>query len=230
MVSPVKTQTGSCPHGMPAGACPICSGRTGGGGGSSLNTPRRVGEMSWNQCYFEGLMMKKEAVAKQEAIQLNQQAALLNSIAQNKMLAPILNAVTQMTQFMQNVQNVLQKPISAVVQDALQFVANLVKDVSSFLKTRVMSTLANAFEGIKSQFINITDKLTAIFGEMKNALVAKFEKGLERVKRKLSSLFSFLSLEVEKENEDEELKKIFSLKTMSEKLKFFLMNKKEPKQ
>ena len=196
MVSPLSTQSGTCPHGMAPGACPICSGKAGGGGGSSLNTPRVAGEMSWNQCYYEGMLMKRAAESAQEAALQSQQTAFLNAVAHNKMLQPVLTLAVKISQMTQN----------------LQAVSNM---------------LASAFEGIKSQFINITDKLAAIYGDLKNALSSVFEKGIDRVKKKLSSIFSFLKLEVEEETDDEELKKIFNLKTLTQKLKLIIKQEKE---
>ena len=47
-----STRTGSCPHGLPLGACPICSG---GGGGTmrKADFSAKPGEMSWNECAAE---------------------------------------------------------------------------------------------------------------------------------------------------------------------------------
>lgn len=229
MVSPLSTQSGTCPHGMALGACPICSGKTGGGGGSSLNTPRVAGEMSWNQCYYEGMLMKRAAESAQEAALQSQQTAFLNAVAHNKMLQPVLTLAVKINQIAQNIQEILSKPISAVLKDGAQAVMNFARNVMSFVVNNPVSNmLAAAFDGIKSQFINITDKLAAIYGDLKNALSSVFEKGIDRVKKKLSSLFSFLKLEVEEETDDEELKKIFNLKTLTQKLKLMIKQEKEP--
>ena len=128
----------------------------------------------------------------------------------------------------QNIQELLSKPISAVLKDGAQAVMNFARNVMSFVVNNPVSNmLASAFEGIKSQFINITDKLAAIYGDLKNALSSVFEKGIDRVKKKLSSIFSFLKLEVEEETDDEELKKIFNLKTLTQKLKLIIKQEKE---
>ena len=228
MVSPLSTQSGTCPHGMAPGACPICSGKTGGGGGSSLNTPRVAGEMSLNQVYYEGMLMKRASESAQEAALQSQQTAFLNAVAHNKMLQPVLTLAVKISQMTQNIQELLSKPISAVLKDGAQAVMNFARNVMSFVVNNPVSNmLASAFEGIKSQFINITDKLAAIYGDLKNALSSVFEKGIDRVKKKLSSIFSFLKLEVEEETDDEELKKIFNLKTLTQKLKLIIKQEKE---
>ena len=50
---------GTCPHGLPVGACPICSGM-GGGGAKKADSTAKPGEMSWNECYAIGQMMKAQ--------------------------------------------------------------------------------------------------------------------------------------------------------------------------
>lgn len=228
MVSPLKTQSGTCPHGMAPGACPICSGKTGGGGSSSLNTPRVAGEMSWNQCYYEGMLIKKAAESAQETALQNQQTAFLNAVAHNKMLQPVLTLALKISQISQNIQEFLSKPISVVLKDGAQVAMNFVRNVISIVVNNPVSNLlAQTFEGIKNQFINITDKLVAIYGDLKNALLSAFEKSVDRVKKKLSSFFSFLKLEVEEETDDEELKKIFNLKILTQKLKLIIKQQKD---
>ena len=184
---------------------------------------------SWNQCYYEGMLMKRAAESAQEAALQSQQTAFLNAVAHNKMLQPVLTLAVKINQIAQNIQEILSKPISAVLKDGAQAVMNFARNVMSFVVNNPVSNmLAAAFDGIKSQFINITDKLAAIYGDLKNALSSVFEKGIDRVKKKLSSLFSFLKLEVEEETDDEELKKIFNLKTLTQKLKLMIKQEKEP--
>lgn len=48
----VKTnnaRVGTCPHGLPLGACPICNGMGGGGGMKKADFSAKPGEMSWNE-------------------------------------------------------------------------------------------------------------------------------------------------------------------------------------
>lgn len=47
-LSPInKSKIGTCPHGLPQGACPICSGMGGGGGARKVET-KGAGEMTWD--------------------------------------------------------------------------------------------------------------------------------------------------------------------------------------
>ena len=51
-VSSIKS--GTCPHGMAPGACPICSGMGGGGSSRVGERPQKAGEMSYHQCAMIG--------------------------------------------------------------------------------------------------------------------------------------------------------------------------------
>lgn len=216
-------QSGTCPHGMPLGACPICSGM--GGGGSSITTPRKAGEMSWSDCYFEGMLMKKAAEAKQETSQLNQQNFVLNTLLQNKVLQAVSQKFAQGAQF---IQNILTKPIETFSKNIIQPMINITENIASALKNNVLTqTLAKAFEGVKHLLANITDKLAAIFGEIKKALSAGFEKHIENAKKKLAKFFGFINTEMEQGEDEDELKRILDLKTIKEKIRLLLTNKRD---
>ena len=60
-------KAGTCPHGMPLGACPICNGMAGGNSTSKRDIPRNVGEMSYNQCAAIGAMLRAQKNAKAQA-------------------------------------------------------------------------------------------------------------------------------------------------------------------
>ena len=64
-----KTNHGTCPHGNPIGACPMCSGMSSGGSGSSTNKPRKPGEMTYEQCYAVWQQMLKAKALKEAQIQ-----------------------------------------------------------------------------------------------------------------------------------------------------------------
>ena len=55
-----SAKAGLCPHGLPASACPICSGGGGGIKRTDRNTRRHAGEMTWNECYAIWQRMKNE--------------------------------------------------------------------------------------------------------------------------------------------------------------------------
>src|SRR5574344_3064205 len=59
----VKISSGSCPHGLPHGACPICSGM---GGGSSVKREDKAKEMSYDECYAVWMQMKAQKLAQSQ--------------------------------------------------------------------------------------------------------------------------------------------------------------------
>lgn len=191
-----------CPHGMPMGACPICSGMAGGNSTTKRDVPRNVGEMTYNQCLAVGIMLKNQKAAKQRA-QAAQQS-FLQAVAQfQKTLENAQNRLYQLTQI---VSNTMPKMISVPVN----FVLNIGGKILN-LAVNVQNVIVN----IVQKFADITDKLTAVFGELK----ASIQKGLSNlmtgIKKKLKSMFFMFGAD---ENDDEnqkieEAQKAFSLKT-----------------
>ena len=77
-----KINSGLCPHGLPPGACPICSNM---GGGSTRvgERPQKAGEMSYHQCAMIGNMMRaKELAQKRHENNLEKRAESLKTFEQ----------------------------------------------------------------------------------------------------------------------------------------------------
>ena len=93
MVAPyaaaTSVQSGNkCPHGLPPGACPICSGMGGGSMRKDRDKPRVPGEMTYAECMAEWIKIQAAQEAKIQAqIQKaeNAQARLL----ENKILMAV---------------------------------------------------------------------------------------------------------------------------------------------
>lgn len=58
-----SAKIGSCPHGLPQGACPICSGM-GGTMQRKADFSAKAGEMSWNECAAIGAFLKAQKNAR----------------------------------------------------------------------------------------------------------------------------------------------------------------------
>ena len=111
----VKTNSarvGTCPHGLPLGACPICNGMGGGGGMKKADFSAKPGEMSWNECAAIGAFLKAQQQAKlarqQDALNFAQniqafQNSLMNA---SQRLASIGQLITQ------NMPAIISKPIN----------------------------------------------------------------------------------------------------------------------
>lgn len=203
-----NNRIGTCPHGLPMGACPICNGMGGGGGVKRDNKPK---EMSWNECYAIGQMLKAQ---KQSRIHTQQM------FAAQTLQAHLNNIQTQINALKTALFNAsLPKPVvKAAVMVLDSVVMPLVKAVLSLTNTiqTLMSTISKTFEGIKQKFADIMDKLTALFGEAKAFIEKKISDKLKDIKKKIFNLFGIAEAENE---EDEEVKKIEEEKRLQEESK-----------
>ncbi len=222
--SPVRTHTakaGTCPHGLPLGACPICNGMAGGNSTTKRDVPRNVGEMTYNQCAAIGAMLRaqKNAKAQANAAQQNHLQALA-AFQKN-----IANTHQRIMEFVAMINNtlplVLAKPISFVLNNIVGRVLTLVQNLPNII--------TNISQAITQKFAEISDKLTAIYGELKAAIGEKISKFTSDLKKKLKSLF-FVSTTEETDDEDkkvDEAKRTFELKTFIHKLYQKLKNQDE---
>lgn len=201
-----NVRAGTCPHGLPPGACPICSGM--GGGGGSRTVERKPGELTWSQCFAIGQMMKARELAKEEA-----QAEALAQAQKNMAVAT--------AQFAAQMRDLMIKFLPAPVTNALSTVRNnVIMPAVRFIQNTVaaiQTTLNNAFNAIKEKAAEIADKLTAMFGELKAAVEKKISDKLRELKKKLFNLFGLSETENEEEEKRiEEEKRLFDLKNLKE--------------
>ena len=185
-----NNRIGTCPHGLPMGACPICNGMGGGGGVKKDNKPR---EMTWNECYAIGQMLKAQKLARQNtqkmfaAQDLNTYLNRLQTQINNLKLA-VLNSL-------------LPKPVAkavALLADAVLMPAvKLVQTITNTLQT-VVSAMTKAVNNIKQFTADIMDKLTAVFGEAKAAIQKKLMKNSKMLKRKSLIFLVFQNLKTKK--------------------------------
>lgn len=208
-------KAGLCPHGLPPGACPICSGM---GGGSKVQTAdfsAKPGEMSWNECAAIGAFLKSLQNARM-AKEADFQQRLIN-IAQFE--ANMTKSAERLNQFIQTMsQNVFTKPLAVVAQKVLLPVINGMKN----LPVNVLNTLAN----VANKLADISDKLTAVYGELKATINKKVSDFAKVIKRKIKSIFNIFMADNEgDENEimvafEKQLDKLKGLlEKVSEKLK-----------
>lgn len=190
----INTET-KCPHGLPAGACPSCTG--GGGGGGSV----KKGDMSWDECYSIGLALN---AAKKNA-ELNRQS-------QNQELLSQMMA-NKLSQKLNPIQNFIQARIILPVTNFLNKIAE--NPVLKPLVT-IASNLITQFNNIKEKlkqlmdnFPNIMDKLVAIFGEQEKNLKEFISQNLNKVKKKIFGLLEMIDGSMEQGEhekvEDEDL-------------------------
>ena len=204
---------GTCPHGMPQGACPICSGMAGGNSTTKRDIPRNIGEMTYNQCAAIGAMLKAQKAAQKraQAVQQNHLQALAD-FAKNlaSVHQKILNLAAKISNTMPAI---IAKPVNFVLTQVVARIVNITANIT------------NIVANIAQKFVDITDKLNALIGEAKSAIVKTASEFWQKAKKKLKSMFFIFGAD-ETENEEykiDEAKKAFNLKTfihnLSQKLK-----------
>ena len=200
-----KTSAGLCPHGLPPGACPICSKMAGGGSLRAGERPQRAGEMSYHQCAMIGNMMRaRELAEKRQAQNLEKHAEALKAFENTmaKLSANMQNFIQQMNG------NVFTKPLAFIAQNFTLPIINIVQNIPKIIQN---------FQNAK---IEIQDKLNAIFGEAKNFIQKKIADIVSSIKSKFEGLLKIFK----KNNADDDDtkidddKKIFNLKNILRKI------------
>ena len=214
-LSTVHTQNarvGTCPHGLPMGACPICNGMSGGGAAKKADFSAKPGEMSWNECAAIGAFLKAQKAA-QQAREADFQAHLQ---ALQKFQTTMANAAQRAAQFAQMVQNsmppVIAKPLAFVMNNIVANGLNMIKNLPQ--------TISNFVQNFSQKLADIADKLTAVYGELKAAVQKKVSETFNEIKKKIKSIFKiFEPLDTDDEDKKvEEAKRTFELKTFIHKL------------
>lgn len=205
-----------CPHGMPAGSCPICTGM-GGGTANKRQDVRKAGEMTWSECFAAGLRIKANKLHQQQVIQahIDAQRAMLQ--AQSKLADTIIRlerladmAAKNFPEPVNKLASVITKlaiPIVKAAQKFLNIVQNFTTNISQFV-----NNLKERFEGIQ-------EKLAAIFGEFKNAKEKSLSERFKIARKKVFRiLFGEIDEEIKELEEIEELDREMDLKLVKESL------------
>ncbi len=216
-----NARIGTCPHGLPQGACPICSGMGGGGGMRKADFSAKPGEMSWNECAAIGAFLKAQQNAKlqrqQDAQNFAQQAVAfqnaINKASQNiSMLARFFSV---------NTPAIIARPVNFILNTVIGGTLNAIKSFPQ--------TVQNALQTVGQKLADISDKLAAVYGEVKTAIAKKLSETLNEFKKKVKSLFSIFNPQ-DADNDDkqvDETKKAFKLKTFIHDLYKKLKNEDE---
>lgn len=200
-------KAGTCPHGLPLGACPICNGMGGGGGMRKADFSAKPGEMSWNECAAIGAFLKAQANARAQRQQDAQNYALQIQNFQNTMEAAKGRMAELAAFFKGNMPEIIAKPAVFVLNTIIGGTLNIIKNIPT--------AITNTFQAIVQKLADISDKLTAMLGEMKAAINKKLSETFNEFKKKIKSLFGiFQPLDADNEEKQiDETKKTFELRT-----------------
>lgn len=200
-------KAGTCPHGLPLGACPICNGMGGGGGMKKADFSAKPGEMSWNECAAIGAFLKAQANAKAQ-----RQQDALNFAAQIQNFQTSMDAargrLAELAKFFtQNTPSIISKPANFILNTVLGGTINLIKSVPA--------AITNTFQALTQKLADISDKLTAMMGELKASINKKISETFNELKKKVKSLFAiFQPLDADNDDKQiDETKRTFELRT-----------------
>lgn len=197
-----NTKIGCCPHGLPQGACPICSGM-GGGGVKKADFSAKPGEMSWNECAAIGAFLKAQKNAQMQRQQDALNFAQISKAFQNS----LINA----SQKLANIAQFFTLNTPAIIAKPIGFVLNTLIGAP----LRLVANIGNMVSNFAQKVVDISDKLTAMMGELKNSIEKKISEAFQSFKKKVKSLFSiFKPLDADNDDKQiEEAKRTFELKT-----------------
>lgn len=185
-----------CPHGAPIGACPSCAG---GGGGGDI---KKKYEMSWDECYAVGQMLK--------AAKLN--AQLDRQIMRDDFIRSIYDNVKQNIFIQKLIQagNFIQARILSLISEKIQPVSKLLSSIVPDMPSQLAKIKQNVQE-LFNKFINISDKIAAIFGEQEKILKEFLKINLNKIKKNFFGLLSPVDSDMEgEEDENDQEKNIFN--------------------
>ena len=200
-----NSKIGTCPHGLPQGACPICSGMS--GGMKKADFSAKPGEMSWNECAAIGAFLKAQKNARLQREQDAQNFANNIKAFQNTLMNVSKRLASIGGFFAQNTPAIIARPVNFVLNTVL---GGIVRTIAN-----IPSTISNIIQTVQQKLADISDKLTAMVGELKASIEKKISESLKTLKKKIKSIFSiFNSQNIDNEEKQiDETKKTFKLKT-----------------
>ena len=196
VTSATLPKAGTCPHGLPPSACPICS-NMGGGGSKKVDFNFKSAPppmMSWAQCEAIGFFLK----------------GLRRSTENNHNHLQELNiSLLQQANKFSHIAMRLEQLVQTLNKN---FIGTIISVPIKFILLPAVRVLQNTFK----KLVDITDKLAAILGELKKGLekakenINKFLKEVKNKIFKLLNIFGTHNQNEDKEQIDEE-KKIFNI-------------------
>ena len=122
--------------------------------------------------------------------------------------------------------NILLKPVVFTIQNIAVPIVNFVRNIPQ-VTANIISNIAEKLNAIKEKFIDILDKLTAVFGEAKAFIEKKISELISVVKTKFEGLFKIFKKHNANDDDTkiDDDKKIFNLKTIIHKISTKLKRK-----
>lgn len=226
----VSMTRGTCPHGNPIGACPICSGGGGGGGAvSSLSKKGTVqGGMTWDECFAYLRTVKNQRQNVQDEKQF-QTASAINFTQNSKIGQFMENKMTTVMAFFQiNISRPVTNFANRIFSAFTNPIANLTKSVAN---TALADSIKNFTEKLQKNIVDISNKIASMIGEPIMAAAKFISDTWQKLKSKKFLFFSPVDTEMEQGEQEEEieLKKWFGIKNLKKNMGKFLKLQKDNK-
>lgn len=209
----IAIKPGSCPHGHPLGACPICNGTS----GAASKPKTNPGEWTYAQCMAYANRMKAEKQRKEDAkMELIQ--------AQNR----ILEIKTQIKDKLEKLNLILNSAFNKLPKSVKKFLVsiqqNIFKPALNFVKNFV-NNFKTFFQQTASKLVDLSkfasEKLSSILGEIENFWQRKI---VDKTKEKIKKFFKFFGFEETNfSNENENISDEEKLLNEINKIKNFII-------
>lgn len=226
IISNVSMNRGTCPHGNPIGACPVCNGGGGGGGVSTAFKKDTVqGGMTWGEC-FAYLRMQNAQKQHAQDEKLFQNVSLMNFFQNNKLAQFMENKMTTVITFFQiNIARPIANFANTIFSTITSPITNLAKTIAN---TAIFNNIKNFAEKIQKNLVDITNKIASMVGEPIMAAAKFISDTWQKLKAKKFLFFSPVDTEMEQGEQDEEieLKRWLGIKNLKENIdKLFKLQK-----
>lgn len=201
-IAPIAPNTvHNCPHGLPAGACPVCSGMGGGGAKPAKKAEPPKNEMSYGECYAIWMRMKAADRRKLEAENnLQRQAEFLQNAKQmlSQMSERLLSVLNK-------IQNILPAPVAnvfgAVVNNILKPLLNIIQNFPNFI-----NNINKFVQNIQREVYIVAEKLASVFGEIKNFIQKKVSETFKKFTKKVYKILNIFGLKYGEDDFEEDEK------------------------
>lgn len=187
-----------CPHGLPVGACPICSGMGGGSMRKDRDKPRVPGEMSYNECMAEWVRMQAAKEAKIQA-QIQRAENMQAQMAQHRAFLGLDKVFKNLDNFAQKLDNlpaVISTPIKVVINVIVKPILNMLTVIP-----KAINIIQTFFSNVGQFISSVAEKLSTVLGEIKNFIDAKIS---QPVKKAIKTILAFFTQGEDEENEEAE--------------------------
>lgn len=213
-----------CPHGLPVGACPICSGMGGGSMRKDRDKPRVPGEMSYNECMAEWIKIQAAKEAKIQA-EIKRVENMQAQLAQHRAFLGLDKAFTKLDKFVQKLNQmppVISIPVKIIINVIVKPILNALMIIPKAINI-IQTFLSNVGQFISS----VAEKLSAVLGEIKNFIDAKIS---QPIKKAVKTILAFFTQGEDEENEEAEKIKSREIKNILKGLFRIRSKEKEEKE